>query len=107
MSSPEATVLVIIDDIDRLSSEQIRLNFQLVASVAKFPNTAYLLVFDKEVVVKSLEKVQEVDGEDYLEKVIQMPIQIPDIHKGNLHAVLFTRLDVFLLRKEKINILKA
>lgn len=89
-------VLVIIDDIDRLSSEQIRLVFQLVSSVAKFPNTAYLLVFDKNIVVKALEKVQEGNGEDYLEKVIQMPIQIPEIPKEKLHSVLFNRLDEML-----------
>ena len=96
LKKQKSRILVVIDDIDRLSSEQIRLVFQLVASVAKFPNTAYLLVFDKDVVVKSLEKVQEGDGEDYLEKVIQMPIQIPEIHKENLHTVLFTRLDEIL-----------
>ena len=32
-------ILVVIDDIDRLSNEQIRQVFQLVSSVAKFPNT--------------------------------------------------------------------
>ena len=64
-------ILVVIDDIDRLSNEQIRQVFQLVTSVAKFPNTIYLLVFDKDIVVKALEKVQEGSGRDYLEKIIQ------------------------------------
>ena len=96
LKKQKSRILVVIDDIDRLSSDQIRLVFQLVASVAKFPNTAYLLVFDKDVVVKSLEKVQEGDGEDYLEKVIQMPIQIPEIRKENLNTVLFNRLDQIL-----------
>ena len=36
-------VLVIIDDIDRLNNEQIRLIFQLVNSVAGFPNIINLL----------------------------------------------------------------
>lgn len=68
-----------IDDIDRLNCEQIRQIFQLVSSVAKFPNTAYLLVFYKDIVTKALRKVQEGNGEEYLHKVIQMPIQIPDV----------------------------
>ena len=46
-------ILVILDDIDRLSNEQIRYVFQLITSVARFPNTTYLLVFDKETVVAS------------------------------------------------------
>lgn len=86
-------ILVVIDDIDRLTSEQIRQVFQLVSSVAKFPNTRYLLVFDKDIVVKSLVKVQEGDGEDYLEKIIQIPIQIPEIQKSKLHKALFDRLN--------------
>ncbi|MDP4153907.1 MAG: P-loop NTPase fold protein [Bacillota bacterium] len=82
-------ILVVIDDIDRLNNEQIRQVFQLITSVAKFPNTVYLLVFDKEIVVKALKKVQEGNGEDYLEKIIQMPIQIPDIQREKLREVLF------------------
>lgn len=100
-------ILVVIDDIDRLSNEQIRYIFQLVTSVAKFPNTIYLLVFDKDIVVKALEKVQEGSGEDYLEKVIQMPIQIPDINRSALRNVLFYRLDEILKRHKYANFLEA
>lgn len=97
LNKQNAKILVVIDDIDRLSSEQIRQVFQLVASVAKFPNTAYLLVFDKEIVVKALEKVQEGNGEDYLHKIIQMPIQIPEIPESKLHGVLLTNLDKIMV----------
>ena len=93
LSQQEKRVLIVIDDIDRLNNEQIRQVFQLITSVAKFPNTTYLLVFDKEIVVKALEKVQEGSGEEYLEKIIQMPIQIPDIHQAEFRQVLFDRLD--------------
>lgn len=86
-------VLVVIDDIDRLSSEQIRLMFQLIASVAKFPNTMYLLVFDKDIVVSALKNVQEGSGENYLEKIIQIPIQIPDIQKEKIRNILISKLN--------------
>lgn len=95
-------ILIVIDDIDRLSNEQIRQVFQLVTSVAKFPNTTYLLVFDKDIVVKALEKVQEGDGKDYLEKIIQMPIQIPDIKPTKLRQVLLDRLNTILSEHEGI-----
>lgn len=93
LEKQDAKILVVIDDIDRLCSEQIRQVFQLVASVAKFPNTAYLLVFDKEIVIKALKRVQEGNGEDYLHKIIQMPIQMPDIKESKLHNALFLNLD--------------
>lgn len=89
-------ILVVIDDIDRLSSEQIRQVFQLIASVAKFPNTMYLLVFDKDIVVSALEKVQEGKGEDYLEKIIQMPIQIPDISKSKIRELTIDKLNTVI-----------
>lgn len=91
-------ILVVIDDIDRLSNEQIRQVFQLITSVAKFPNTIYLLVFDRTVVVKALEKVQEGSGEDYLEKVIQMPIQIPEANPARLRQVLLDQLNAIRVK---------
>ncbi len=93
LRSQSHRILVILDDIDRLSNEQIRYVFQLITSVARFPNTTYLLVFDKEIVVEALKDVQSGNGQDYLEKVIQMPIQIPDIQRSDLRNALFERLD--------------
>ena len=93
LQEQSSRILVVIDDIDRLSNEQIRYIFQLITSVARFPNTMYLLVFDKEIVVEALKDVQSGNGQDYLEKVIQMPIQIPDIQRTDLRKVLFARLD--------------
>ena len=85
LSAQSNRVLVVLDDIDRLNNEQIRYIFQLITSVARFPNMTYLLVFDKEIVVEALKDVQSGNGQDYLEKVIQMPIQIPNIQRSDLH----------------------
>ncbi len=40
--------IVVIDDIDRLNNSQIRAIFQLINTVAGFPNMIYLLSFDRE-----------------------------------------------------------
>lgn len=86
-------ILVVIDDIDRLNNEQIRYIFQLITSVAKFPKLTYLVVFDKEIVVEALKGVQSGYGQDYLEKIIQMPIQIPDIQRSDLRKLLTEQLE--------------
>lgn len=93
-------ILVIIDDIDRLSNEQICQVFQLITAVANFPNVIYLMAFDKEIVVRALAKVQEGEGEDYLQKIIQMPIQIPDIQKDKLRKVLLDYLNKLISEYE-------
>ncbi|MHA9740127.1 KAP family P-loop NTPase fold protein [Robinsoniella peoriensis] len=93
LSKQERKLIIIIDDIDRLSNEEIKLIFQLVNTVAKFPNTTYLLSFDKDIVARALTAVQNYDGEKYLEKIIQVPINIPDVSNDYLWKALFDKLD--------------
>ena len=50
-------IIVTIDDIDRLTKEEIIAVFQLVKNLADFPNTVYLLAFDYDIVTKALEEV--------------------------------------------------
>lgn len=86
-------IIVVIDDIDRLNSVEIRQIFQLVKSLGDFPKTIYLLAFDKEVVKKALSEVQGGSGIQYLEKVVQVPFEIPLISKSDVEKLLFSQLD--------------
>lgn len=85
-------IIVAIDDIDRLTKEEIVGVFQLVKNLADFPNTVYLLAFDYNIVTKALEEVQGGDGREYLEKVIQVPFQIPAPNMETIHNVFLRRL---------------
>lgn len=89
-------ILVSIDDIDRLSEEEIIAVFQLVKSMADFPNAIYLLAFDYDVVVRALGAVQHGDGREYLEKVIQVPFEIPAPNVSSIHDALFSKLNGIL-----------
>lgn len=86
-------IIVVIDDIDRLNNTEIRQIFQLIKSLGDFPNTIYLLAFDKNVVINALKKVQEGSGIEYLEKVVQIPFEIPLISKQEVEHLLFSQLD--------------
>jgi len=85
-------IIIVIDDIDRLNDTEIRQIFQLIKSLGDFPNTIYLLAFDKTVVINALEKVQEGYGAGYLEKVVQIPFEIPLISKPEVEHLLFSQL---------------
>lgn len=98
----EQNVIIVIDDIDRLSNEEIKLIFQLVNAVARFPHTIYLLSFDKEIVARALTEVQQYDGERYLEKIIQIPIEIPQISNDYLWEALFSKLTELLISHKGI-----
>lgn len=86
-------IIVSIDDIDRLSEEEIISVFQLVKALADFPNAVYLLAFDYDVVVHALGAVQHGDGREYLEKVIQVPFEIPAPSMASIHDALFSKLE--------------
>ena len=72
-------LVVVIDNIDRLSDDEICLVFKLVALTASFPHVVYLLAYDRSVVERALNKIQKGDGAGYLEKIIQLPIEMPKL----------------------------
>ena len=84
----DSRILVVIDDIDRLPNDQIRLIFQLVNSVAGFPHTVYLLSYDKGIVARALDDVQGQRGAEYLEKIVQVPFDLPPIDKYRVRSIL-------------------
>lgn len=86
-------ILIIIDDVDRLNNTEIRQVFQLIKSLGDFPNTIYVVAFDKKIVVNALKKVQEGSGEEYLEKMIQIPFEIPPISQKDVEKLLLSEID--------------
>ena len=86
-------IIVTIDDIDRLSEEEIIAVFQLIKVLADFPNTVYILAFDYRTVVQALGKVQNGDGREYLEKIIQVPFEIPAPDMDNIYNALFSKIN--------------
>lgn len=97
LSKSDLNVLVTIDDIDRLSSDEIVAVFQLVKSIADFPNTIYILAFDHEIVSNVLSKVQSCNGWDYLEKIIQVPLYLPAPTKEIVRVTLLNELKTIIL----------
>lgn len=86
-------IIIVIDDIDRLTNSQIRDVFQLVKQVADFPNVIYVLAMDREVVRSALTEVHNIDGNEYLEKIIQIPFELPELRKSRLHDIFFIKLE--------------
>lgn len=92
----QTRILVIIDDIDRLTPEETRQLFTVIKALADFPNVVYLLAFDREVAAQAIEQQSGMPGERYLEKIIQVPFELPPVDRVALRAALFNRLDEIL-----------
>lgn len=93
LSAINKKIIVVIDDLDRLTNIQIRETFQLVKQVADFPNLIYILSMDREVVARALTEVQNIDGNEYLEKIVQIPFEIPKIGKDKLQNILNNKIE--------------
>ena len=103
-------VVCIIDDLDRLSRGEIAEMFKLIKIMADFKNVVYLVAFDKGVVAEALKN--DYGGEKYIEKIINVPLNVPSIDYIELKDILvkhferisreyqvnldFTRLNQFL-----------
>lgn len=89
-------ILVVIDDIDRLTPEETRQLFTVIKALADFPNVVYLLAFDRDVAAHAIEQQSGLPGKRYLEKIIQVPFELPPVDRVALRAALFRRLDQVL-----------
>ena len=73
-------IIVVLDDVDRLSGPEIRAVFKLVRLTASFPNLVYIVPCDRPRVEAALEeKNHGLSGSDYLEKIIQWSFNLPEI----------------------------
>ena len=85
-------IVIVIDDIDRLANTQIRDIFQLVKSVGDLPYIIYVLAMDREIVERALTEVHQTDCSRYLEKIIQMPVELPMLNQSELADILWGKL---------------
>lgn len=89
-------ILVVIDDLDRLSTSEIKLMFQLIKANADFPNMVYLLLFQRDIVEKSLNEIAPISGREFLEKIVQVGFDIPKIEWTQLQKILCDGFDRLL-----------
>lgn len=90
-------VLVMVDDIDRLAPDEVRQLFTVIKAVADFPYVSYLLAFDREVAAKAISEHTGLPGDRYIEKIVQVPFELPAVDKATLRKALFARLEVVVV----------
>ncbi len=84
--------VVIIDDLDRLDSDEIKTMLKLVKSVGRLPHVVYILSYDRKYIETAINK----DMPHFLEKIIQLPIPIPKSDTNKLLKMLRGGLKDFL-----------
>ena len=84
-------VVCIIDDLDRLSRDEISEMFKLIKIMADFKNMVYLVSFDKDVVANALKN--DYGSAKYIEKIINVPLYVPLITTDELTDLLLSEVD--------------
>jgi hypothetical protein len=72
-------LFVFIDDIDRLTSGEIRDMLSLVRLTAHFPKVIYLLAFDRMRVERALDEQDAGSGRGYLDKIVELSFDLPAV----------------------------
>ncbi|MGV2881441.1 KAP family P-loop NTPase fold protein [Paenibacillus taichungensis] len=97
LDDQDRRVVILVDDIDRLEKSEIHAIFRLVKLTADFKNTAYVLAFDHEMVASALQdrfgSGQQGAGKAFLEKIIQVPLQLPEVNRDSLRKYCFNGID--------------
>ncbi|MFD8597551.1 P-loop NTPase fold protein [Kitasatospora sp. NPDC059646] len=75
-------VLVVMDDLDRLTPDELLLVFKLVRLVGNLPNVYYLISFDERTLLDVLSRSDLVGGSEhraseFLEKIVQVRLDLP------------------------------
>lgn len=77
LSRQSKKFLIVIDDIDRLNTDEALQIFKLIKSVGRLPGVIYLLAFDRGLAEDMVAARFPADGASYLEKVIQAHFDLP------------------------------
>ena len=76
-------IIVVIDDLDRLTAEEIRIMIQAIKAVADFPQITYLLAYDPNIIARALAD-DEKSGLSYLEKIVQVAYPLAPLSRRQL-----------------------
>ncbi len=93
-SEPDApNLLVVMDDFDRLTNEEIQTLIRLIKANANFPGLNYLIFCDPDHLAAALDPIAAKRGKEFLEKIVQNPIRLPQPDSDSLLKQLINGLE--------------
>lgn len=89
-------ILIILDDLDRLSSSQLLTITQLVKANSDFTNIIFLLLYSKSIVEEKLTDKNQ-NGTAYMEKIIQVDFAVPKADISRIISLFNEKLNEIVL----------
>lgn len=80
-------LVILVDDLDRCNPDRIMETLEAIKLFLSVKNTSFILAIDEDIITYSIKRKyprldsdQEIDiAKDYLEKIIQIPIKLPEL----------------------------
>lgn len=92
-------VLIVLDDLDRLSPDELLLVFKLIRLVGRLPHVHYLIAYDEETLLDVLGRTGLVGLDQphragaYLEKMIQLRLDVPPLRPSQVDVLIDAALE--------------
>ncbi|MFE4676032.1 P-loop NTPase fold protein [Streptomyces sp. NPDC056723] len=101
----DISILVVMDDVDRLTPDELLEVFKMIRLVGRLPNVYYLLAYDEKSLTDVLCRTDLAyespsRARDYLEKMIQVRLDLPQLTEGQSERLVNRSLGAVLENNE-------
>jgi hypothetical protein len=86
------SIAVLVDEVDRVTDEEIMILANLVRSIVDFPGVSYCLAYDRDRVAEALGGGNRERGQLFLEKIVQFSFNLPYTFADELRLLLAAEL---------------
>ncbi|MGW8484526.1 KAP family P-loop NTPase fold protein [Microbacterium sp. NPDC055903] len=99
LSERSEPVLIVLDDLDRLSPDELLLVFKLIRLIGRLPFVHYLIAYDEETLLDVLSRTGLVGIDEphragsYLEKMVQLRLDVPPLRGAQIDGLTDVALD--------------
>lgn len=93
LEKSDKRLIFIIDNLDRMNSENVLFLLTLIGTLFKLPNVSYITAYDRKR-LKNIFKIDDINPK-YLEKIINKEIFMPTLHKATLEVCLENLINIY------------
>lgn len=92
-------IIISIDDLDRLTPDEIYEVLKLIRNTSNFPNTIFLVALDKEYVIDAIRDKQNFVDDRFLDKYFQLELHVSKIPEVKLIDFISNNLELLLIKR--------
>lgn len=93
-------IVVTIDDLDRLNSSEIVKTLTLLRTTVQLPHITFVVTYDPSVVEEAIQQELATNGQDFLEKFVQVLVDVPLVSKDTLISRTVNQIESFFIQYE-------